>query len=153
MLKATLLVTYFVLGAGSNYTVEMPSMEECLDARVKIAEQNPAVKTLCIPTADASANMNIIDRIKEKESNPNKKDGPWIAYHDNGQLWAEGTYKDGELDGPYVSYYENGQLEKQGTFKDGKMDGPWVYYYENGQLRSEGTYNPKMTPSEALRAP
>ena len=153
MLKATLLVTYFVLGAGSNYTVEMPSMEECLDARVTIAEQNPAVKTLCIPTADASANMNIIDQIKEKESNPNKKDGPWIAYHPNGQLWAKGTYKDGELDGPYVSYYENGQLEKQGTFKDGKMDGPWVYYYENGQLRSEGIYNPKMTPLEALRAP
>ena len=40
-----------------------------------------------------------------------------------------------------------------GELKDGKMDGPWVYYYENGQLRSEGTYNPKMTPSEALRAP
>jgi len=161
MLKATLLVTYFVLGAGSNYTVEMPSMEECLDARVTIAEQNPAVKTLCIPTTDESANTqeffgvftNIIDQIKEKESNPNKKDGPWIAYHDNGQLWAKGTYKDGELNGPYVSYYENGQLEFQGDFKDGKMDGPWVYYYENGQLRSEGTYNPKLTPSEALRAP
>ena len=76
MLKATLLVTYFVLGAGSNYTVEMPSMEECLDARVTIAEQNPAVKTLCIPTADDTAKMQeflamfmaMINQIKDEES-------------------------------------------------------------------------------------
>ena len=166
MLKALLLITPLV---GFDHTVQMPSMEECLDARVTIAEQNPDVKTLCIPTwvptsvltADKSTNTqeffaifkNIIDQIKEKESNPNKKDGPWVAYYPNGQLWAEGTYKDGELDGPYVSYYENGQLEKQGTYKDGKEYGPWVYYHENGQLWKEGTYNPQMTPLEALRAP
>ena len=26
-----------------------------------------------------------------------KKHGPWVSYHDNGQLWFEGTYKDGEI--------------------------------------------------------
>ena len=164
MLKALLLITPLV---GFDHTVEMPSMEECLDARVTIAEQNPDVKTLCIPTwvptsvltADESTNTqeffaifkNIIDQIKEKESNPNKKDGPWVAYYPNGQLRAQGTYEDGKLDGPYVSYYENGQLEEQGNYKDGKEEGLWVYYFENGQLRSEGIYSSKMTPSEVLR--
>jgi len=74
MLKAILLIT--VLGVDGDYTVEMPSMEECLDARVTIAEQNPTVKTLCIPMADDTAKMqelftifmNMIDQIREKES-------------------------------------------------------------------------------------
>ena len=26
-----------------------------------------------------------------------KKEGPWVRYHFNGQLWMKGTYKDGEF--------------------------------------------------------
>ena len=25
-----------------------------------------------------------------------KKEGPWVVYHDNGQLMSKGTYKDGK---------------------------------------------------------
>ena len=65
------------LGAGGDYTAEMPSMKECLDARVTIAEQDSTVKTLCVPVADDTAKvqeffgifMNMIDQIKEKEFN------------------------------------------------------------------------------------
>ena len=73
MLKAILLVT--ALGGGGDYTVEMPSMEECLDARITIAEQDPNVKTLCVPMADNTAKvqeffylfMDMIDQLREKE--------------------------------------------------------------------------------------
>ena len=78
MLKAILLVT--ALGAGGDYTAEMPSMKECLDARITIAEQDPNVKTICVPKADESAKMqeffmifmDMIDQIKlgEKEDVP-----------------------------------------------------------------------------------
>ena len=34
-----------------------------------------------------------------------KKDGPWVRYWDNGQLFYKETYKDGEPDGPWVRYY------------------------------------------------
>jgi hypothetical protein len=66
---------------GGDYTVEMPSMEECLDARIVIAEQDPNVKTLCVPMANESAKMqeffdlfmDMIDKIKAKEKeNPTK---------------------------------------------------------------------------------
>ena len=75
MLKAILLVT--ALGGGGDYTVEMPSMKECLDARTTIAEQDPNVKTLCVPMADDTAKvqeffmifMDMIDQIREKEFN------------------------------------------------------------------------------------
>ena len=73
MLKAILLVT--ALGGGGDYTVEMPSMKECLDARTTIAEQDPNVKTLCVPMADDTAKvqeffylfMDMIDQLRERE--------------------------------------------------------------------------------------
>ena len=68
-----------------------------------------------------------------------KKHGPWVWYHDNGQLWRKGTYKDGERDGPWVEYHDNGQLWRKGAYKDGPPDGPWVAYHDNGQLDEEWT--------------
>lgn len=51
-----------------------------------------------------------------------KKEGPWIRYRKNGQLWYKGTYKDGLEEGPWVVYHENGTLNPKwtGTFKEGK---------------------------------
>ena len=59
MLKAMLVVTALASGGG-DYNVEMPSMKECLDARITIAEQDPNVKTLCVPIADDSKKMEEI---------------------------------------------------------------------------------------------
>ena len=55
----------------------MPSMKVCLNARTTIAEQDSTVKTLCVPVADNTANvqeffmifMDMIDQIREKEFN------------------------------------------------------------------------------------
>ena len=55
MLKAMLVVT--ALGGGGDYTAEMPSMKECLDARIVIAEQDASLKTLCVPMADDQAKV------------------------------------------------------------------------------------------------
>ena len=68
------------------------------------------------------------------------RDGPWVDYHDNGQLYSKGTYQDDERDGPWVNYWYNGQLLSKGTYENGKKDGPWVSYWENGQLWSHGTH-------------
>ena len=50
-----------------------------------------------------------------------KKHGPYVQYHNNGQLWTKGTYKDGKREGPWVFYYSNGQLLQKETYKDGKL--------------------------------
>ena len=73
MLKAMLVVT--ALGGGGDYTVEMPSMKECLDARISIAEQDSNVKTLCVPKSDDSAKvqellnsfLEMIKKIRKEE--------------------------------------------------------------------------------------
>ena len=69
-----------------------------------------------------------------------KWDGPWVSYHDNGQLLGKGSYKDGKREGPWVYYLDNGQLWSKGTWKDGKEDGPLVKYHDNGQLWFKGTF-------------
>ena len=49
--------------------------------------------------------------------------GPVFSLHENGQLEAEGTLKDGKRNGPNKEYYDNGQLQAEGTLKDGTLDG------------------------------
>jgi len=51
-----------------------------------------------------------------------KRDGPWVSYHDNGQLFQKGSYKDGNADGPWVGYMKDGTVDDNltGTFKNGE---------------------------------
>jgi hypothetical protein len=75
MMKALLIVSAISGGMG-GYEVEMPSMDECLEARVAIMEQDKDTKTLCVPTvAEAdkmeqffSVFMNIVERMREMEN-------------------------------------------------------------------------------------
>ena len=69
-----------------------------------------------------------------------KKDGPWVRYHNDGQLRSKGTYKDGKKYGPWVYYWSNGGLSSKGTYKNEKYVGPWVTYHKNGQLWFKKTY-------------
>ena len=74
-MKAMLIVSALGGGMGS-YEVEMPSMSECLDARVAIMEQDKGAKTLCVPAVTEtdkmerffSIFMNIVTQMKELEN-------------------------------------------------------------------------------------
>ena len=74
MIKALLIVS--ALSGGADYTTEMPSMKSCLEARSAITEQDPTIKSLCVPKTDDKAEikeffgmfMDIIDQIREKEA-------------------------------------------------------------------------------------
>ena len=87
MLKAMLIVT--ALAGGGDYTAEMSSMKECLDARETIAKQDSNVKTLCVPMSDETAKMkeffniflDMIDQIKMMENEHQQLEHP--------PLWRE----------------------------------------------------------------
>ena len=93
----------------------------------------------------------ITDKTAQGTFRNGKKEGPWVRYHDNGQLSSKRTYKNGEKDGPWVGYWSNGQLFYKGTYKDGKRDGPWVFYNEDGTVWKEykGTFK-DGTPVDGL---
>ena len=69
-----------------------------------------------------------------------KRNGPWVRYHSNGQLWFKVTYKDFKREGPWVEYRRNGQLWVQSTFKNGKQDGLRSVFWENGQIMNTQLY-------------
>jgi antitoxin component YwqK of YwqJK toxin-antitoxin module len=75
-----------------------------------------------------------------------KKEGEWLEYWDNGQLYSRKNYKDGKYDGKYSSYYESkkdgelldyyesGVLNWKETFKKGIIEGQSLIYFETGTL-------------------
>ena len=63
-----------------------------------------------------------------------KKDGSWIEYHKNGQLYYKGNYKLGLAEGSIVAYHNNGKLWYKGNYKNGLLNGQWVTYFYNGKL-------------------
>ena len=75
MMKAMLIVSALGGGMGS-YEVDMPSMKECLEARVAIMEQDKGAKTLCVPALTEtdkmercfSIFMGIVTQMKELEN-------------------------------------------------------------------------------------
>ena len=76
MLKAMLIISS--LGAGSDFNIPMPTMEDCLAARIEIQKQDDSLKTLCIPSVDETAKvqefldmfMSLIQELK-REGEPN----------------------------------------------------------------------------------
>ena len=51
------------------------------------------------------------------------KDGAWVTYYPNGQLWGKGNYKNGQREGAWFFYEPNGTVMElhTGTYKDGWM--------------------------------
>ena len=51
-----------------------------------------------------------------------QKEGAWISYRENGQLFFKENYKDGKEEGAWVGYNEDGTVFKPytGTYKGGE---------------------------------
>ena len=61
------------------------------------------------------------------------KDGKWLIYWGNGQLYLKKHYKDGKINGLFEVYYYGGQLKEKRTYKDGIKDGPYEWLF--GSIR------------------
>ena len=62
-----------------------------------------------------------VEGIEQGSFKNGKKEGSWVAYHENGQLMAKVYYKNGEREGSWVAYLRDGSVSTSlnGTFKDG----------------------------------
>jgi len=69
-----------------------------------------------------------------------EREGAWVGYWSDGQLFFKGSYKNGKEDGARVEYWSNGQLAVKGNYKNGKEEGAWVGYHKNGRLEYKGIY-------------
>ncbi len=71
----------------------------------------------------------------------NKREGKWSYWYENGNLWSEGYYKDGENDSIRNVWFENGKKRYEGLYHSGKEAGKWKFYDEKGQLAKEVDYD------------
>jgi uncharacterized protein len=60
--------------------------------------------------------------------------GDWKFTYDNGKLYFEGKFIDGEPDGRHRHYWENGRIKEEGKYIMGKKEGEWRFYTNEGTL-------------------
>ncbi len=66
------------------------------------------------------------------------RDGLFQAYHENGSLASEGTYRDGSENGIWRDFHHNGQLAAEGNYSQGNGTGQWRYWNPDGSEGSAG---------------
>lgn len=67
-------------------------------------------------------------------------DGPFLAWHPDGTLRAEGGFRGGEQHGPWRQWHANGRLGSEGSWDAGERHGEWKLWYESGAPMTAGTY-------------
>lgn len=106
-----------------------------------------------------------------------RKDGVWIIYFKDGVTpRTQGTFKNNRPNGPFIKYHQNGQIKEQGTFsqkkyvdslarfnaegtktyqasfnESGNEDGTVTYYHDNGQPELIYTANNGKPNGKATR--
>ena len=80
-----------------------------------------------------------------------RKTGPWVEFHDNGQKKSEGSYEADKKQGAWSTWFANGTLASQGAYVNDEKTGPWVEFHDTGQKKSEGAYGPQGKPQGEWR--
>jgi antitoxin component YwqK of YwqJK toxin-antitoxin module len=65
------------------------------------------------------------------------KTGAWDAYDAQGRIRVKEHYQEDRLDGPYLAYHPNGNVLEEGQYRKGGKSGLWKTYNREGSLRSE----------------
>lgn len=69
------------------------------------------------------------------------KEGEWFAFHENGQLRNQSSWRNGKKQDNWISYHDNGQRDEIGKYNNGVRVGVWIgYHATNGQKAYEGEY-------------
>ncbi|MDY6800418.1 MAG: hypothetical protein SVU94_04255 [Bacteroidota bacterium] len=79
-----------------------------------------------------------------------KKQGQWIDYYPEGNIKAEGYYKNDKKTGKWIFYFPNERVKQTGTYSNGKLSGSWKWYFKNGQLRKEEFYIYGLPDGESI---
>lgn len=69
-----------------------------------------------------------------------EREGAWIYYFTNGNIFSEEFYRNGKLDGVVKNYYSNKNLTEETVYKDGLKNGVSKVYTERGILIEEVIY-------------
>jgi MORN repeat protein len=69
-----------------------------------------------------------------------RREGPARVYYDDGKLWVEEVFTQGQRNGPFVEWHRNGAKAREGRFSRGARDGRWTVFGESGRLEEESEW-------------
>lgn len=81
-------------------------------------------------------------KISEGEFIDDRKNGTWIIYFKDGVTpRTRGTFKNNRPDGPFIKYHQNGQIKEQGSFSQRKYIDSLTRFNAEGTKTYEATFN------------
>jgi antitoxin component YwqK of YwqJK toxin-antitoxin module len=69
-----------------------------------------------------------------------KREGKWVSWYENGNIWSETWFKADLKDGITVVWLENGSKYYEGEYHDDNPTGKWTFYDESGNIIKEIQY-------------
>ena len=70
----------------------------------------------------------------------NNAEGTLTRWYENGQIYSDGAFLNGERNGQFSWWYKGGALKETSTWHEGHQDGLVSQWYENGNKFAEGRY-------------
>lgn len=74
------------------------------------------------------------------------REGLWVIKNDTTGMIIFVRYKANLETGKYKKYHFNGQIAAEGKYKNGKRVGHWTFYFSDGSLSAEMYYERDGTP-------
>lgn len=68
------------------------------------------------------------------------EDGPYLVYHETGEIKIVGEYKNGERTGMWSSWFASGEIQSEVNYDKDLENGEYKVYYANGNLKIKGFY-------------
>ena len=75
--------------------------------------------TLLVPTFEEGEDVSSYGYINLE----GKKEGLWLTWDRDGQLYSEATWSQGQLEGLRRTWYPDGKLESEATWSQGRLEG------------------------------
>jgi len=81
-----------------------------------------------------------------------KKHGQWMSFYPTGLAWSELHFDKGLRQGPNIAYFENGKTRYSGNYKNDERDSVWLYFDSIGNLTEKVLFkNDKMVKKLPLK--
>jgi antitoxin component YwqK of YwqJK toxin-antitoxin module len=73
------------------------------------------------------------------EDREHRRQGPFQAWHADGAVWIEASYRDDRAEGRWIEHDVDGSVLFDGTYRDGAVDGAWRSLRADGTEKAHGT--------------
>ena len=82
----------------------------------------------------------LIQFIIFKKNNPDKEEGIFKAFYENGNIKSEQNYLNWKFNGKWKIFYENGNIKSENNYQDDKLNGESKEFFQDGNIMSLKNY-------------